>query len=289
MVQLAWSDLHAQDLAAVRHLAHRCLEFDGGLPTLDSEDTIHRLFASGPARAGRDETGEIVAVAALFRDSAGQRTGTGLVHPDLRGQGVGEDLAHWARSITEGEPLKAVIENDGPSVESVLASAGMMRVHTEFVMRHDLSSIPFVRVPSGLHGVAYDSTTAPLFHETWIESFRERPGFHRVPESQWFSDLASLPGFLPEECRLLLSELNVPAGFVTVSADWIDQVGVVPDWRGRGVGAHLVARSLMALKRAGSEQVWLSVTSDNPAVALYERLGFAVVGTRARYADPLPS
>ena len=71
MVQLAWSDLHAQDLAAVRHLAHRCLEFDGGLPTLDSEDTIHRLFASGPARAGRDETGEIVAVAALFRDSAG--------------------------------------------------------------------------------------------------------------------------------------------------------------------------------------------------------------------------
>lgn len=286
VVQLVWGDLQSQDLEGVRELARQCLLVDGGLPTLSSEDTIHRLFASGPARAGRDETGEIVAVAALFRDASGQRHATGLVHPSLRGQGIGEDLVLWARTVAQGESVRVVIENANPSVDDVLGPAGLARVHTELVLRHDLSAVPVIRRPAGIHTVPYDSTTATLFYDAWLASFRDQPGYHRVAEGEWFSDLAGLPDFLPAECRVALTEVGTAAGFVTVSADWIDQVGVVPDWRGRGLGAHLLARSLTALKRTGSAQAWLTVTEGNPAVALYERLGFEVVGSRARYAAP---
>ena len=73
------------------------------------------------------------------------------------------------------------------------------------------------------------------------------------------------------------------AGFVTLADNWIDQVGVVPGWRGRGLGAHLVVRSLRALAKAGYEDAWLAVNVDNPARGLYRRLGFVDAGLRARY------
>lgn len=49
-------------------------------------------------------------------------------------------------------------------------------------------------------------------------------------------------------------------------------VAVDPKYRGRGLGAHLVKDGIST---AGT-QVSLHVDTDNPAVHLYERLGFAV-------------
>ena len=59
----------------------------------------------------------------------------------------------------------------------------------------------------------------------------------------------------------------------------------MPAWRGRGLGAHLVARSLRALRKAGCEEAWLAVNVDNPAHELYLRLGFEDSGIRARYEE----
>ena len=93
------------------------------------------------------------------------------------------------------------------------------------------------------------------------------------------------PGFRPEPSRVALDPDALPVGFVTITDDWIDQVGVVPAWRGRGLGAHLVVRSLRALVKAGCDQAWLAVNVDNPAHELYLRLGFEDHGTRARYTQ----
>ncbi|MEV7230547.1 GNAT family N-acetyltransferase, partial [Polymorphospora sp. NPDC051019] len=72
-------------------------------------------------------------------------------------------------------------------------------------------------------------------------------------------------------------------GFLNVIDNWIDQVGVVPAWRGRRVGAHLVAIALRSLAADGAREAWLCVNDDNPAAALYRRLGFHDAGRRARY------
>lgn len=50
-------------------------------------------------------------------------------------------------------------------------------------------------------------------------------------------------------------------------------MAVLPDWRGRGVGSRLLAHLLEAA-RAQYRKVCLSVSADNPALRLYERIGF---------------
>lgn len=50
-------------------------------------------------------------------------------------------------------------------------------------------------------------------------------------------------------------------------------IAVLPAHRGRGVGSALLARLLEAA-RAEYDSVSLSVSSDNPAARLYERMGF---------------
>jgi mycothiol synthase len=79
----------------------------------------------------------------------------------------------------------------------------------------------------------------------------------------------------------LSADVDQPVGFVNVLGTWVDQVGVVPPYRGRLLGAHLVAHVLGAL---GADGCWLTVNVDNPADQLYRSLGFRVVGRRARYA-----
>jgi len=49
---------------------------------------------------------------------------------------------------------------------------------------------------------------------------------------------------------------------------------VVPRWRSSGVGTTLIRRSARALLAASHQEWTLAVTEGNPAVHLYERLGF---------------
>ncbi len=64
----------------------------------------------------------------------------------------------------------------------------------------------------------------------------------------------------------------------------IDLVGVRPAHRRRGAGAALLRRLLAEEARSGAAGARLELRAANaPARSLYERLGFVVVGTRARY------
>src|SRR5262249_18214418 len=55
----------------------------------------------------------------------------------------------------------------------------------------------------------------------------------------------------------------------------IQNVGVVPEYRGRGLGVFLLLKSLHGFRMAGLKRVYLEVTARNEgAVRLYHRLGF---------------
>jgi ribosomal protein S18 acetylase RimI-like enzyme len=60
-------------------------------------------------------------------------------------------------------------------------------------------------------------------------------------------------------------------------------IGVLPEWRGRGVGRRLIEHALEASRAFPLARVELTVRADNErAVALYRKIGFEVEGRRRR-------
>jgi ribosomal-protein-alanine N-acetyltransferase len=62
------------------------------------------------------------------------------------------------------------------------------------------------------------------------------------------------------------------------------RLAVLPEERRRGIARALVAEGIERLLAAGVQVCFLEVRADNgPAIALYERLGFARIGRRRGY------
>lgn len=62
-------------------------------------------------------------------------------------------------------------------------------------------------------------------------------------------------------------------------------MGLLPDWRGRGLGTELMAAALEACRACGLERIELAVFADNErAQRLYARMGFVVEGVQSRRA-----
>jgi ribosomal protein S18 acetylase RimI-like enzyme len=87
------------------------------------------------------------------------------------------------------------------------------------------------------------------------------------------------PGFLPQACWLIAG----PAGYCGTIQGVIDRgpigaiqnVGVVPFYRGFGLGHALVRRALAGFFHAGLRRAYLEVTAENSAaVRLYRDVGF---------------
>jgi GNAT superfamily N-acetyltransferase len=83
------------------------------------------------------------------------------------------------------------------------------------------------------------------------------------------------------DCAEVLLRDGIPVGLLKISRDgtpWkLIQIQLVPELQGRGLGADLLA-SVIEEADSAHVAVALSVLKANPARALYERAGFAVVG-----------
>jgi ribosomal protein S18 acetylase RimI-like enzyme len=282
---LDWRPLGEDDLVALAELATACLDIDGGLPLLAEEETLRRHYLSGVSIGGWDETGDLVAAASIFADGEG-RVATGLTHPEVRSQHYGVDLVRWAREHAGGARLKVLAESTWPDQGELFADAGLIRVFAEHVMRHRRKQVPRIPLPDGLHTEPFREDTAAAFYSAYAASFADRPGFPGTPQEEWLAELTQDPEVLLDDSRVALTDEGEPVGFITLSQGWIDQVGVIPSWRGHGLGAHLVVRSITALRAHGERPVWLCVNVDNPhAHELYVRLGFKDHGMRARYLE----
>ena len=285
MGTLQWSPTTEADLDALVRLGTACLARDGGLPDLADRDHLRDSLVTDVAICGRDELGDVVAAAAIGLSAADGRTATGLVDPAVMGQGIGGELAEWVLAHSVG-PVRFVLDSVSPEAETLLADLGLHRVFAETIMRHSLRSIPVVRRPDDVVTLPFTDDTSAAFRHAYAASFADQPGYDEGSSRAWGRWLREQRGFQPEDSRVAMDRAGHVAGFVTLSDGWIEEVGVVPEWRGKGLGAHLVARSLTAVQRRGAEVVWLAVGCQNPARALYERLGFRHRGTRALYEQP---
>jgi GNAT superfamily N-acetyltransferase len=110
-------------------------------------------------------------------------------------------------------------------------------------------------------------------------------------------EIARQAAFLPGTTWLVRFEAHrspvpIDCGTVQGLADGLrrgslQNVGVIPEHRGLGLGRALVQQSLLGFRRAGLRRATLEVTADNePAVELYRALGFRKTRTLYKAVEP---
>ncbi|MFG1673969.1 GNAT family N-acetyltransferase [Micromonospora sp. NPDC049282] len=276
---LIWRGVGEADLPALTGLAEAALAADGGLPLLTTAPLLRARLLQ-PRTLGAWHGRDLIAAVSVGADRT-PVTATGLVHPAWRGRGIGSRLLDRAEEQAAGADLLLTTETWTAGAEALFTARGYTRTFLEWVLRHDLDAPPDVAAPDGV--TVAPATLGPELFGTYRASFADRPGFVEPAADEWLGELRDDEDHRPELSLIARGPDGDAAGFVTVLGDWIDQVGVVPGWRGRRIGAYLVARVLRGLAEAGADAAWLCVNDDNPAAGLYRRLGFADAGRRARY------
>lgn len=116
-----------------------------------------------------------------------------------------------------------------------------------------------------------------------LEYFRKKDfeeGWNREMIISAF-DSGRFYGFVAEENGEVI-------GFITVdeSADAtcdIESVYTVKERRNKGVGTALIENVVKKAKNGGFDKIFLEVNAQNPAFALYLKLGFIKVSVRKKY------
>ena len=89
----------------------------------------------------------------------------------------------------------------------------------------------------------------------------------------------------------LIYEHDADTQATGVREAYLGQLGVLPEFRGRGLGSALIVESLRAAAAAGMDRSGLTVDTNNTtgALQLYERLGFAVDARETVWALRVPA
>jgi predicted GNAT family N-acyltransferase len=154
---------------------------------------------------------------------------------------------------------------------------------------------PYLPAPFGF--VPWDEALLDRHAEVKYRSFRdeidscvfpclgERYGCQRL-----MREIRRKPGFLAEATWLI----NGPSGDIGTVQGVMDRgpigaiqnLGVVPGYRGMGLGSALILRALEGFRRAGLTRAYLEVTAENSAaVRLYRSVGFRRAKTLYKAVD----
>jgi mycothiol synthase len=236
----------------------------------------------------------------------------GYVHPDWQGRGIGRRLLAWQEAHARAHPAAAASTRPltlgswasdlNLSKARLLAAAGYATARYFFEMlRPGLDEVEVPPLPDGLEirPVVNDRASKKQLWDADVEAFADHWGGFDSSESAFEAWLAR--PFQDADLWVVAWDGDDIAGAVvnTIYTDdneafgrrrgWLDSVFVRRAWRRRGLGAAMVARSLMRLREAGMTEAMLGVDSDNPsgALALYERAGFEVHRRSSAYRKPM--
>jgi hypothetical protein len=156
-----------------------------------------------------------------------------------------------------------------------------------FKMETDLRALPPVRhLPDGYFWVPWAADLLDLHAAVHHEAFCRELDCTLFPSfgDLWgckhlLREICTKPGFVPEATWLVACEegcCGTVQGVVeSLGYGSIQNLGIAPDHRGRGLGASLLLQALHGFRERGLSRVCLEVTADNAgAVRLYQRLGF---------------
>ncbi len=164
--------------------------------------------------------------------------------------------------------------------------APQITYYKRYRMECALTEMPLPPLPAGYAVIAWQDTLVESHSATLERCFRDEL------DSVVFPSLGCLEG-----CRLLMAEIRRKSGFLPeatlllVGPDGycgtvqgvaehgrigaIQNIGIVREHRGRGLGRALLLHTLLGFRQAGMTKALLEVTARNEsAVRLYQSVGF---------------
>ncbi len=242
------------------------------------EDVVESIVALGWVTI-RDETAHL----------------RGYVHPahtDVERDliAIGEDIARETRAHL----MTIHNEANTPRTDTLYHDAGFNLYFAENIMCHDLTGSPVLKFPAHARVIPWTDADGPLFYAVFVEAFRERLQDNPPREPDWISTMVDDADFRPDYSALVLMD-DHPAGYVVCHVNvnrghgWITQMGVDPQFRGRGIASALLARTTALFAADGDIVCALLHVNVNNAQAesVYRRSGFRIAGQRARYMKTL--
>ncbi|MCS3428514.1 GNAT family N-acetyltransferase [Leucobacter aridicollis] len=228
----------------------------------------------------------------------------GVVHPEWRGLGIGSAMLAWQEArgrqllggVKAGLPgmLSFGAREANTDILALAADAGYLPVRWWMELGRPLADEIAVRdLPAGVELRTFAPELSESTRLAVNDAFRDHWGSRPMTEREWADEL-ELDEFSPELSRVLVTDSGESDGQVRVVAavltevneeEWalnggpfgyMSTIGVVREWRGKGLSSAVISAALEAYRNAGFVNALLDVDSANPsgALGMYERLGF---------------
>ncbi len=281
------------EVAALMGEADRALYGDStlGQGFLEGEWARTRFDLETDTLILRHRAGTLVGYADAFdEDTPAVLEGFGIVHPEYLGRGLGTLLVEAregraaAQAARVGGPvrLRSAIYALDHGARELLAARGYGRVRSFFHMEVDLSEpIAADLSPEGVAVRGFDpGKDEPAAHATIEAAFAGTWGFHPLTYEEFVERIGGRE-FEPD-LSLMAHHEEAPVGtllgLVMDDLGWVDMLAVLPEWRGRGIGAGLLRAAFVRFRERGLPRAMLNVDSENEAgaVDLYQRVGMRV-------------
>jgi mycothiol synthase len=178
-------------------------------------------------------------------------------------------------------------EGDQP-LRDLFTASGYKLVRHSYRMRIELDGAPPAAIwPDGISVRTMRDGDERLFYDAHNASFEGTWMFHPEPFESWRHWFVEDPSFDPSLWFVAESGSDV-AGILIArepghepDVGWIRILGVLPEYRRRGLGQALLRHAFAEFARKGRLSAGLGVDAENPtgAVAVYERAGMHVERT----------
>jgi len=220
----------------------------------------------------------------------------GYVHPAFAERGIGSALHERGKRRAEALSRRAPPDETiviyhgawhGTAAAAFLRHRGWEPARTFWRMRIEMDGPPpSLAWPGGIvvRAASIPEDEVPL-HAAMEEAFADHWDHRPVPFDRWIHDYRTHPGYDPTLWFVAWEGREIAGAvicrrFTSDEPDcaWIDDVGVRPPWRRRGVAMALLLHGFHELYRRGIRKAALMVDAGSAvgAPALYDRAGMIV-------------
>ncbi|NUT45097.1 MAG: GNAT family N-acetyltransferase [Thermoactinospora sp.] len=318
-MSLEWGPLTLDDTEPLAGLlaAIEAEDRTGEVHDLDDvrEQLSHHLLDLAAGTLAARDGGRIVAYGYLpvrqsVTDAHTMRL-SGGVHPAYRRRGLGRRVLDWcvatAPVLSEkafpGVPLEINLHADDANagLRALAEGAGFTANRWFAHMGRSLAGdLPAFTPPDGVSVVTWSPEIDEGARHVRNESFVDHWGSVPHTRESWQGYIVGTRNFLPGSSFVALHEGRPVGVLMTHTFEgyneqagerraWIQIIGTLREWRGKGVAGALIAHALAAFRTQGFDTAGLGVDADNPtgAVSVYTRAGFEVFQRSTNYALPI--